>query len=468
MKLKDKYKEVKEKVTECLSPVLRVLRNKWFKLGFWSLLYLLWVIWVGRYWLIIGLGIVFDMTVTKKVNWTFWNPRDPAKRNKLTGWIDAIIFAVIVVTFINTFFIQAFKIPSPSMESSLMTGDHLFVSKLAYGPRMPMTPLTIPFTHNVIGSGESYSTAVQNDYRRLKGFDSVQRNDIVVFGFPNGDLVLAQAPADDYYALSRTLDKRDLDALVRRFGPLRRRPLDKVDHYVKRCVAVAGDYLMIKDGVLYVNNAVAPVATQQQTSYTVTTTGSSIREDVLDKMGINMQNVSYDPSVPGYREMHLSRAQASQLEALSNVTGVEENIDRYYEGHCDSQMIFPYSPKYYPWTRDNYGPIWVPSKGATVTLTTTNLPLYETIITRHEGHKLEVEGEVISIDGKQTSSYTFAQDYYFMMGDNRHNSLDSRYWGFVPETHIVGKPMFVWLSTDPSKHFPFNIRWNRFLKSDFD
>ncbi|MCQ2185856.1 MAG: signal peptidase I [Bacteroidales bacterium] len=405
------------------------------------MLYVIWVIWLGNYWWILGLGVVFDLNVTKKVNWTFWNPRDKAKRNAFTEWVDAIIFALIVVTFINTFFFQAFKIPSSSMESSLMTGDHLFVSKLSYGPRIPQTPLTIPFTHNVIGSKESYSTLIQNDYRRLKGFGKVKRSDIVVFGFPNGDSVLVQAPGSDYYMVSRVMGR---DAAIAQYGPVKARPMDKVDHYVKRCVAVAGDTLKIENGVLYVNGMPAPVYKGQQTSYTVVT------------------------STVTYPELSMTAERAESLANQSNVVSVEANVDEYPADYPDSYLtIFPFSEDY-RWTRDNYGPIWIPSAGSTVTLNPENLPLYERIISKYEGHDLKVEDGAILIDGQMAQSYTFAQDYYFMMGDNRHNSLDSRYWGFVPEDHIVGKPSIVWLSTDETKKFPNNIRWKRFLKVNFN
>lgn len=415
--------------------------NRWARFSFWGLLYVIWVIWLGNYWWILGLGVVFDLNVTKKVNWTFWNPRDKAKRNAFTEWVDAIIFALIVVTFINTFFFQAFKIPSSSMESSLMTGDHLFVSKLSYGPRIPQTPLTIPFTHNVIGSKESYSTLIQNDYRRLKGFGKVKRSDIVVFGFPNGDSVLVQAPGSDYYMVSRVMGR---DAAIAQYGPVKARPMDKVDHYVKRCVAVAGDTLKIENGVLYVNGMPAPVYKGQQTSYTVVT------------------------STVTYPEMSMTAERAESLASQSNVVSVEANVDEYPADYPDSYLtIFPFSEDY-RWTRDNYGPIWIPSAGTTVPLNLQNLPLYERIISAYEGHDLKVEDGIILIDGQQVQSYTFAQDYYFMMGDNRHNSLDSRYWGFVPEDHIVGKPSIVWLSTDETKKFPNNIRWKRFLKVNFN
>ena len=437
--------------------------NKWVRFGFWAVLYILWVIWLGNYWWLFGLVPIFDGHITNKVKWLFWKKeyKDGEKRNALLDWLDAIIFAVVVVTFINTFFFQAFKIPSSSMESSLYTGDHLFVSKLAYGPRMPQTPLTIPFTHNVIGTKESYSTLIDNDYRRLKGFGSVKTGDYVVFGFPHGDTVLVQAPAEDYYRLARMYGSK---YVINNFGPIKVRPLDKKDHYVKRCVASAGDTLEIRNGDVYVNSQAQEIWPGVQNSYTVITNGQKINPKNLERMGINTAELMYDPSLPGYRAMPLTAEMLETVRTYSNVDTVMQNIDMYPADYPDSYLtIFPFTADY-KWTRDNFGPLWIPSKGATVQLTTENLPLYERIITSYEGHDLTVKDGVIYIDSEEAHSYTFAQDYYFMMGDNRHNSLDSRYWGFVPEDHIVGKPAVIWLSIDRNRKFPNNIRWSRFFK----
>ena len=369
-------------------------RNRWTKFTFWALLYTAWVIWLGNFWWLFGLIVVFDIFITKKVHWNFWKKqyKEGEKHSSANEWLDAIIFAVIVVTFINTFFFQAFKIPSSSMERTLYTGDHLFVSKLTYGPRVPQTPLTVPFTHNVLFGKESYSKLIQNDYRRLKGFREVRRGDIVVFGFPNGDTVLRKAPAEDYYALCRFYGKK---TVISKLGPVVARPADKVDHYVKRCVAVPGDTLQISDGLVWIDGV-------KQETY------------------------------PGMQfSSHFEKEQS------------------------DYREIFPFSPDFH-WSRDEFGPVWVPKKGETVALTRENLPLYERIIRVYEHSSVE--------DALQAGSYTFGQDYYFMMGDNRHNSLDSRYWGFVPEDHVVGRPVVIWLSTDSGKKFPKSIRWKRFLK----
>ena len=438
-----------------------IITNKWLKLGFWSLLYVAWVIWLGNYWWLLGLGIIFDLIVTKKVKWLFWKKeyKEGEKHNVWLDWLDAIIFAVVVVTFINIFFFQAFKIPSSSMESSLYTGDHLFVSKLTYGPRVPQTPLTIPFTHNVAFGKESYSTLIQNKYRRLKGFRNVRRGDIVVFCFPNGDTVLSKRPADDYYAWVRTSGR---EYAIRQFGPVIVRPADKKDHYVKRCVAVAGDTLVVKDGLVWVNGQKEQDYPGRQLTYKVTTSGTRINQRVLEELGLNLSELSFDPRLPGYPWMPLTEEMLAKVKALQIVTDVTPNLETFPAMGQDTD-IFPFTGKT-RWTRDYFGPLWIPEKGATVQLTPENLPLYERIIRDYEHNTLEITPEGFRINGAPATEYTFQQDYYFMMGDNRHNSLDSRYWGFVPEDHIVGTPSIIWLSTDATKSFPGSIRWKRFLK----
>lgn len=441
-----------------------IYHNKWVRFAFWALLYSGWVIWLRNWWFILGLGIVFDLTVTKKVNWTFWKPRVKEGQKLGAGWewLDAIVFALIVVTFLNTFFIQSFKIPSSSMESSLYTGDYLFVSKLAYGPRIPQTPLTVPLTHNVwLGGRKSYSTLIQNKYRRLKGFGKVERDDYVVFGFPNGDTVLRRCPAEDYYSLCRRIGR---EAAIAGYGPVMVHPMDKKDHYVKRCVAVAGDTLSVIDGMVYVNGTRQEAYEGIQMNYRVVTNGGKLNPKVLEglgRYGINPEGSYFDAAASTYPALPLTAAMAEQIAKIPAVVSVTPDLDVFPPDYPDSPlMLFPFTEDT-GWTRDCYGPIWVPQAGATVELTEKTLPFYERIITSYEGNTLEVRDGRIFINGEEAQSYTFKQDYYWMMGDNRHNSLDSRYWGFVPEDHIVGKPRLIWLSTDSSKG---KIRWGRFCK----
>ncbi len=441
-----------------------VLRNKWFKFSLWGGLYLLWVIWLGNYWWLLGLAVIFDIYISKKVKWAFWRKTGKkGKTNSLFEWLDALIFALVAATFIRMFFIEAYTIPTSSMEKTLMVGDYLFVSKIKYGPKIPETPISFPLVHNVmpLTGGESYSQIIRNDYRRLKGYSQLKRDDIVVFAFPNGDTVLKAAPQDDYYTHIR-LNGREY--VQKMYGPVIVRPNDKKDNYVKRCVAVAGDTLSVINGKVFVNGIPQKEFEGIQNTYTVYTNGSAINSKILSDMGMNQSEVYFDSSLPGYSRLPLTAAELDKVKGLGNIVEIRQNIDVYPPDFPDSPlMLFPFTEDF-KWTRDNYGPIWIPEKGATVALDTVNLPLYSRIITSYEKNSLEVKDGRIYINGERTDGYTFKQDYYFMMGDNRHNSLDSRYWGFVPEDHIVGTPSMVWFSTDKYKSFPSNIRWKRIFK----
>ena len=440
-----------------------ILQNRWFKFGFWAVAYTLWVIWLGNFWWLFGLIVVFDLFITKKVKWAFWKKqyKEGEKKNPVYEWIDAIIFAILVVAPLNMFVLQAYTIPTSSMENSLMTGDYLFVSKLAYGPKVPQRPLSLPFVHNTIFGVKSYSDLIKVDYRRMAGFSDVKRDDIVVFGFPHGDTVLKQLPTDDYYTHVRFNGRQYTQ---RQHGPVIVRPVDKKDNYVKRCVAIAGDTLQVINGQVIVNGVPQESFSGIQNTYTVRTNGTSINSKILQQFDISAEQVWYNKDLPGYSNLPLNEENVAKMAELANVVEVRQNIDVYPPDYPESPlMIFPFSENF-KWTRDNYGPIYIPAAGDTINLSIENLPLYERVISVYEGHSLEVKDRQIFIDGVPSTTYTFQMDYYFMMGDNRHNSLDSRYWGFVPEDHIVGKPVVVWFSTDRNKSFPQNIRWNRLLK----
>lgn len=437
-------------------------RNKWFKFGVVATCYLLWVIWLGNYWWLFGLPIIFDLYISKKVKWAFWKKeyKKGEKRNAVLDWVDAIIFALIAATFLRMYFLEAYMIPTSSMERSLLTGDYLFVSKVAYGPRVPETPLSLPLVHNTLPvvNTKSYVEWVKWDYRRLKGCGPVERNDVVVFGFPHGDTVLTQAPQEDYYRLARFNGATNVQKML---GPIVVRPADKKDNYVKRCVAIAGDSLEVRGGRVWVNGTPQEVFPGVQYTYTVRTNGTPINELMLEKMNISYTEASFDAELPGYANLPLTDEAYEQVKALPNVVEAVQNNDVYPHEFPDSpQSIFPFTYLNH-WTRDNFGPLWVPKKGETVALTLENLPLYQRIISVYEKNNMEVRDGQIYINGEVAASYVFKMNYYFMMGDNRHNSLDSRYWGFVPEDHVVGKPAFIWFSTDKNKSFPLNIRWSR-------
>lgn len=440
-----------------------IITNKWFKFISVGTLYTLWVIWLGSFIWLLGLAVIFDIYVTKKVHWSFWKKKNPpnGKQTKVVEWIDAIIFAVIAATFIRMFFIEAYTIPTPSMEKSMLVGDYLFVSKTAYGPKTPNTPLSFPFVHNtmpVVG-GKSYSELIQRPYKRLAGFGEVKNNDVVVFHFPEGDTVALGVPNQSYYQLVRSYGRKRVWSDTRNFGEIISRPVDKRENYIKRCIAIPGDELKIVEGQVYVNGAPQKTITGIQADYIVTTNGTSINPKALDKLHIS----EADRNVYSSEQylFPLTDETAEKLRAFSNVKSVTKIVEE--PGKWD-RNIFPADSRF-PWNVDNYGPITIPAKGTTVTLNTDNLPLYRRIIDIYEGNDLQVDGDVIKINGEVATSYTFKMDYYWMMGDNRHNSADSRYWGFVPEDHIVGKAKFIWLSLDKDKSFPANIRLKRMFSS---
>lgn len=440
-----------------------LLSNKWVKFGTVAVLYTLWVIWLGSYIWLLGLGVIFDIYISKKVHWAFWKKKNPpnGKQTKLVEWIDAIIFAVIAATFIRMFFIEAYTIPTSSMEKSLLVGDYLFVSKTAYGPKTPNTPLSFPFVHNTLPltkTKKSYVEWIKLPYKRLKGFTHIKNDDVVVFHFPEGDTVALNQSASSYYQLTRMYGRPRVWSDKRNFGEIVARPVDKRENYIKRCVAIPGDIIKMEQGQLFVNGKPQKQIPGMQHEYTVLTNGTALNPKALERLNIAEADRGIVSSAQYI--FPLTEDMATQLKSFSNVTSIEKIIQP--EGKWDP-AIFPHSEDF-PWNVDNFGPITIPKKGETVELTVKNLPFYERIIDVYENNDLKVENGVIKINGEAAGSYTFKMDYYWMMGDNRHNSADSRYWGFVPEDHVVGKAKFIWLSLDKDKSFPANIRIKRMFR----
>jgi len=440
--------------------MIAFLTNKWFKFTLVGSIYLLWVVWIESYFWLICLTVIFDIYISKKIHWAFWkkkNTRD-GKQTKVVEWVDAIIFAVIAATFIRMFFIEAYTIPTSSMEKSMLIGDYLFVSKMSYGPKLPNTPLSFPFVHHTMPfskNQKSYVEWIQNPYKRIAGFGKVKNNDVVVFNFPEGDTVALKFPDQSYYSLAKNYGRKRVWQDKETFGEIISRPVDKRENYVKRCVGTPGDIVELKDGMLYVNGSIPKHFAGMQYNYLVTTDGTAINKRTLDQLNI----AEADRNVASNSQylFPLSDENVEKIKAIKNVKSVQKtNIPA---GTRDSQM-FPFSDRY-QWNVDNYGPLKIPSKGQTVKLNLDNLPLYQRIISLYEANDLKVKDSTIYINGSATDSYTFKMDYYWMMGDNRHRSADSRYWGFVPEDHIVGKAVFIWLSMDKDQPFYNKIRWSR-------
>jgi signal peptidase I len=457
-----------------------------------AFVYLLTVIWIGNYWFLLGLPIIFDIYITKKVPWDFWKKtKDGKKPHVVIEWLDALVFALVAVYIINIFLFQNYKIPTPSLEKTMLVGDHLFVSKVSYGPRMPMTPIAFPLVQNIfpITNSKSYTDWPKWDYKRLRGFGTVQRNDIVVFNFPTGDTVPLYVPNPDYYVTIREIGservERDPSLLTNKnftseyelrmfinnlgrevvnnnsqdYGKVVSRPVDRRDNYVKRCVGMPGDTFEIRSNQIYINGVAEENPKYLQHIYHVITDGTLLNQRFFDRLGISHEDMN-SAGVGPYYLLPLTEEMAETVRSYSFIRTVEMDNNRHQGSRVN---VFPYSSKH-QWSRDNYGPLWIPERGATVELNMDNILLYERIITAYEGNTLDVKDGTIYINGNAVSNYTFQMDYYFMLGDNRHKSADSRYWGFVPEDHVVGRPILVWLSLNKDKRFPANIRWNRFFK----
>jgi signal peptidase I len=442
-----------------------------------AIIYILSVVWIGNYWLLAGLIIIFDIYIYKKVNWTFWKKRNE-KNSAFIEWLDALIFAVIAVSLINIFLFQNYRIPTGSMEKTLLIGDHLFVSKAAYGPRMPNTPIAIPFTQNTapLSKGKSWSDLVYWPYKRLTGFGEVKNNDAIVFNFPEGDTVVLEETETSYYEILRrtarelrvqqgleetSTENESFYMNLARKGVGRRfntvyRPTDRRDNYVKRCIGIPGDTISIIDGAVFINGKKIAENKTQQTSYFVETNGTPINPKAFERL--NISNADQESIANSYY-LPLTTEAEKAISSFVNVTKITPHI--YGKNEWDFR-IFPYH-KSYKWNQDNFGPLWIPRKGTTVTIDTTNICLYQRIIDVYENNDLRIEGDKILINNKPSTSYTFRMDYYWMMGDNRHGSSDSRYWGFVPEDHIVGKPKFIWLSLNKEATGLQKVRLNRFF-----
>ena len=468
--------------------MIKASRKQWIKFGVALTLYLLFIIWL-RSWLgIVVIPFIFDAYITKKIPWTWWKKSKNKTVLTVMGWVDAIVFALVAVYFVNLYFFQNYVIPSSSLEKSLLVGDYLFVSKMSYGARVPQTPLHMPLTQHTmpIFNCKSYLEWVKWDYKRVDGLGKVQLNDIVVFNFPAGDSVATALQAEDIYRLSYQAGKElskpiDMSGLSledqrlvfdyyyqvgrkyindnpQSFGEIVVRPVDRRENYVKRCVGLPGQILQIENRVIYLDGKANKEPDNVQYRYFVHTKGM-LPDDLCHELGISKEDLAgYYTDESVYNMPLTAKAKDALLARKDIVTAIENTPDD------DAGGLYPLN-KFTGWTVDNYGPIWIPKKGETIELSLDNLPLYERPIHAYEGNALEVKDGKIFINGEETTHYTFKMDYYWMMGDNRHNSADSRFWGFVPEDHIVGKPIFIWLSLDQDRGwFDGKIRWSRLFK----
>ena len=458
------FQEIKEMILGSLKERIEATtRGGWIRAGIWGTLYVVFVFWVawGDWaslgWLVL-LPLIVDAFTTKYINYSWWRKYKETKPWLYTvlSWVDAIVFALVAVYFINLYIFQNYQIPSSSLEKTLRVGDFLYVSKMAYGARVPQTPLSMPLVQhtmpNWLGGGKSYLDKPHWEYKRLAGWTSPQKGDIVVFNFPAGDTVCTKMQNPDYYTLRYAYGETFIRQRKDIFGDIVTRPVDRRENYVKRCVGTPGDSLKIVNNTIFTKMRVESLELSEaesnewkvepfregvQLNYYVQTDGHIFGAKYLDKLGISLADrIQIDATTWHFP---LTQAMKEELEKNNHVLAmIVEPQER--GGH-----VYPLGHN--EWTRDNYGPIYIPRKGDKILITEENYWLYKRIAEAYEFQPMRIGEE-----------YTFAMDYYWMMGDNRHNSADSRYWGFVPEDHIVGRPVFIWLSLDKDKH---KIRWNR-------
>ena len=466
------------------------MRKQWLKFIVVLVPYLLFLFWLKSWLGLLVIPFIYDVYISRKIRWSWWKDAEGPVRF-IMSWVDALVFALVAVYFINLFFFQNYVIPSSSLEKSLLTGDYLFVSKVSYGPRIPETPLTMPLTQHTmpIINTKSYVEWPQWDYRRVKGLGKVQLNDIVVFNYPAGDTILTEEKyqANDYYAMVYSFGQQIYQSQIpnpitpdslspqqqldyfnmlynigrnyivnnpNEYGSIDHRPTDRRENYVKRCVGLPGQTLQIKNRIVYLDGKANKEPENVQYTYYVKLK-ADLPDDLLKELGISGEDL-LSLNQNGY--MPLTKKAVKVLSARKDlVASIRLNTD------AATGEVYPLNAVT-GWTRDNYGPIWIPKKGETVQLTLKNIALYERPIRVYEHNQLDVRNGRIYINGREAHSYTFKMDYYWMMGDNRHNSADSRYWGFVPEDHIVGKPIFIWWSSDPDRRGFSGIRWNRLFR----
>jgi signal peptidase I len=437
------------------------MKRRTWKYIWFALSVLLWsaiMVWTRIWYLFIFNLVLLDIFVTRKVDWTLRSYGLPRFLQSTIEWLAVLVLAVIFSFTIKVLFVEAYKIPTPSMEETLLVGDYIFVSKLAYGPRLPGTPLAIPFYHNKLPSGKkSYSERIRMPYKRLWGFSRVNRDDIIVFNFPEGDTMVVQYPGQNYYSLVRQYGR---DYILSEFDIITH-PVDKRENYVKRCIGLPGDVVAIIDGEIIVNGEIRPANAGRKHKYYVTTTGEPLPDPLLDSLKILKSSVNYNP----VNSLHVIYLTAEKVKALRSYPGVR-SIQQFSEPMLSfqNQEIYPHSSGY-RWTGDNFGPLKVPAQGDTIQINMINFPVYKRIIEVYEHNDLQLSEGVIHINGQPVSNYVFKMDYYFVMGDNHHNSADSRYWGFVPEDHLLGKAVTVWFSIEPDQPFIGGLRKERIFNS---
>lgn len=460
--------------------------TRWVRFGLVMLLYVLWVAWMGNWWLLLGGILLFDIYITGYIPFTWWKKSKNKTVRSVMSWVDAIVYALVLVYFVFAFLGQNYQIPSSSLEKTLLTGDYLFVNKTVYGPRVPMTPVYFPLVHNEMpfGLGKSYLDHPSVGYKRLKGQRDVEWGDIVVFNFPAGDTVMSKVTNPDYYSLVSMHGRDRVLGDKATFGEQIYRPVDRRENYVKRCVGLPGQRIRIADGIIYIDGEAMPTPADAQFNYFYQVNGAPLTDEEFEALGIAVDDrhaIDVSPAdIPGlislgFKVNDNGSVPRVYISPLTDTMVKEmEQSGRFAKLMKDEPQpetvlsLFPEGVSA-DWTRADYGGdsgLWIPKKGTALKMDQAAWNIYGRCIRDYEDNPTaEFRDGKLYIDGKPRDYYTFKMDYYFMMGDNRDNSLDSRYWGFVPEDHIVGTPWRVLISFDKDKGiFDGGIRWNRVFR----
>ena len=450
--------------------------TRWVRFGLVSVIYFAWVAWMQNAWLALVWFLLFDIYITGYIPLTWWKKSKNKSVRTVMGWVDAIVYALVLVYFIFAFIGQNYKIPSSSLEKSLLVGDYLWVNKMVYGPRVPQTPLHFPLAQHTLPilNTKSYIDHPQFEYHRLEGLRDVERNDIVVFNYPCGDTVALKVQNPDYYQIVNSLKAQGVEDPRRyiadrpeEFGEVVWRPVDRRENYVKRCIGLPGERIKIVDDVIYINGKAIENAENVQFNYIVEV-NSTIPREQWEEVDVRWEDHGVEPHKSQFDgrmfyDVPLTHKAKAIVEKWPQVVAPLRYEREFYDLSGDYSLFPGNDP--YGWTRPNMGEIWIPKKGAKLRLNEYNLPMYERVIRTYEGNELEVKDGQIYINGVPTDTYTFKMDYYWMMGDNRDRSADSRYWGFVPEDHVVGTPIWVLISFDEERSlFDGKIRWDRIFK----
>ncbi len=456
--------------------------TRWIRFGLVALLFFAWVAWMGDWWLSIFIFLLFDIYITGFIPFDWWKKSKNKVVRTIMSWVDAIVYALILVYFVFNFIGQNYQIPSSSLEKTLLTGDYLWVNKMVYGPRVPMTPVHFPLVHNTlpIVNTKSYLESPSLEYRRLKGLRNVELGDIVVFNFPAGDTVPLNVQNPDYYTLVKMVGRNTIKYNTDEFGEIVYRPVDRRENYVKRCVGLPGQKFQIKDGVIYIDGKAQKQPKDVQFNY-ILQAKTPFTDAEWEDLGVAVEDrVIADLSNPDVRNgifatgfdvnkyIYMPPLTSTMVEKIKNNSNIEKIVKLGDSALGRVEYLFP-DVVSNGWTSYNYGGeegLVIPKKGMTIDLTEDNWHRYNRCIRNYEhNYDAYLKDGKVYIGGKPTDKYTFKMDYYFMMGDNRDNSLDSRFWGFVPEDHIIGTPMFILISFDKDKNlFNGGIRWNRIFK----